>query len=1810
MRAEQLQRAVAEKEQALRETELRVSEERRQLSSLRDTLQSRVAEVETELRHANEMLEKVGVGRRGLFQCEGKTETITEIYSKYVEATTYIQDLEEDNARIKLNLETYKNSVNEKIPLLRRQKEENDYLKRSNKELREQLDKTSSELEKTSSESDIAVRRSRFLERENLKQSSTIRELNTQLCVLLRECEEYRGVSISSFSFAPEEVDTEVSSSSGGRVISFRSLEELQARNVELMSRARQLESELEQMKGAGQDERTRETQKRVEELTLVVEHVKESKRQQTEIIQSIIRDRDKYKSLLAQTTPLPSEAPSAGPDETGAELRELQESFDNHKRQSEVIRKELISELGEVKEAKSHLELEIDRLDSKLGFASERQELLKNWYESQRGESQSLREKNDHLLKHLADLEQSSRETMQEQFKTRDRLSRLEFQKENLERKNESLKASEEWSKNQIEILLREKNEQKLLKANIEMIHNSLERSELETKSRASQQVVLLEEELRHTRSQLEQKDKQQERVVQAWERQVEELKTSLHTTHETHTQSVSVNNNQSAKIHDLQSVLATTHKKVELRDRELSEAKDNLRKAESGALVMDLQEESSGMKLRLAELEQAEKALQSRVSKATEHMEHYKSISEAAEQQIKETLEANEMYRNDVEAKLMEAEDRQAGWRDELSERDIVCGQLRESMEQLETAHAAELERRRIELQYTKNLLKEAQANLALLEEKEAMAREDVLLHERVSQETQDKYEREVIEHGKTVEGYCRSKDELSALKIQLQSAEQQATEHLFKLEESTKSWEDLNEIEKKRIEQLMNQLTDTQSQNKLLFSQLESLNAKILTLQSSRDTADLTTEKAPSPQSVLTASESEDQLRELIRHIRREKEIVETKYELAESERSRLSELCRRFESELEETRTALAGEQEALRAQAETVAQHSQLLEKVNTLNLLQESNRVLREDKNLFEGKSSSLSTQLKEKVEELFSAKESNKTLSSQKDTLLAEKTALKNELARWQARVNHLLEVYDKMDPEEFRQLQTLKDEHMAKIANLSDSVKQIGEERNEQKYRIKLLEDKVTQLQSESETCQERQATELKEINDKLREKEEELKTKAENCKRFGQAARNWKNRFEEKTAKFQEIEKNLNELKTSNLQEKSRTEEEWQERQQELNNMNQGLETEKTTLQEQLNETKAALEEKSKKVERMQDGLKKLNIKVRQQTKGLEEKVTTLKTENSQLKTANADKEGQLQAVKNLHQSQVSQLEAKLKLESSSKVSSTQPPPPPPSILPNKVVATVRPNNNKSIPVVNPICREQMPVSIPPFTSSLVTSTAQPSSSLPSILQSASELPKYIPGAIKQTPTNFNLSHVQQDLLGVTTRSGSKRRREEAEVPTTSTADPQGKKNKVLTTLPFDSQQPTSLTEGNSVIDSSTTTSHSPNSTYGTPTLVIDETISSNLQAVPSSEDMLPSAMFSELSPNPAPESLLPDQSSSPPRLMLPPNFEHFGMDVLEQQVPNTPILVNRNTQLGHTIPGHSSTGHSVPPDSSSINIASDEGLANDHELDFGLGSDIQAHNSSQEDNLYGEFPSRSVDVSSPNRVLPFSSNGDSPSSTPGPQVSTSTHNQNPLSSQQDDLPPDHVLSMLPETSEVPLIHIHADTEEPTSAGADGIARFDMTEPSEGVTSIETPQELAYEQLSSSDGEPPEREEPPTVVSSDELDSGDPDDDGYEQREVKRGGSIESVSDGEVDDLQQQRAETGEQLDAIGFLPETSGRPNVIVPIRWEWDDTPNSSAPATQSKPARRVPAASGNVTTPSSKGTGHKGKKLIQRRPPK
>ena len=60
----------------------------------------------------------------------------------------------------------------------------------------------------------------------------------------------------------------------------------------------------------------------------------------------------------------------------------------------------------------------------------------------------------------------------------------------------------------------------------------------------------------------------------------------------------------------------------------------------------------------------------------------------------------------------------------------------------------------------------------------------------------------------------------------------------------------------------------------------------------------------------------------------------------------------------------------------------------------------------------------------KKDEQQIQSLLESQRLLTSQKDSLLAEKVALKHEVERWNTRTNQLIEQYNKIDPEEYKQL------------------------------------------------------------------------------------------------------------------------------------------------------------------------------------------------------------------------------------------------------------------------------------------------------------------------------------------------------------------------------------------------------------------------------------------------------------------------------------------------------------------------------------------------------------------------------------------------------------------------------------------------------------------------------------------------------------------------------------------------------------------------------------------------------------------
>ena len=91
-------------------------------------------------------------------------------------------------------------------------------------------------------------------------------------------------------------------------------------------------------------------------------------------------------------------------------------------------------------------------------------------------------------------------------------------------------------------------------------------------------------------------------------------------------------------------------------------------------------------------------------------------------------------------------------------------------------------------------------------------------------------------------------------------------------------------------------------------------------------------------------------------------------------------------------------------------AATDAQHAELLEKIQQLNLLRESNATLRADSDAHSKRSRELDAKLKGLLQELDPLREASRTMRAELDARNQHVGRLEEENRRWQERNNQLL--------------------------------------------------------------------------------------------------------------------------------------------------------------------------------------------------------------------------------------------------------------------------------------------------------------------------------------------------------------------------------------------------------------------------------------------------------------------------------------------------------------------------------------------------------------------------------------------------------------------------------------------------------------------------------------------------------------------------------------------------------------------------------------------------------------------------------
>lgn len=171
---------------------------------------------------------------------------------------------------------------------------------------------------------------------------------------------------------------------------------------------------------------------------------------------------------------------------------------------------------------------------------------------------------------------------------------------------------------------------------------------------------------------------------------------------------------------------------------------------------------------------------------------------------------------------------------------------------------------------------------------------------------------------------------------------------------------------------------------------------------------------TERVFEESAVSSPDKNMEELREVVRFLRREKEIIQTRLDLALQETERATAQINYLQKSLDETRAVLEEEKSRTDNVQDTEKRHRELMEKIEQVNLLRESNVTLRDQLDGTTKKLSSVEALLRNSQLQIEPLKSQVRTLQSDLEVKNDEVSGLKEDNERWKVRTQQILEKYE----------------------------------------------------------------------------------------------------------------------------------------------------------------------------------------------------------------------------------------------------------------------------------------------------------------------------------------------------------------------------------------------------------------------------------------------------------------------------------------------------------------------------------------------------------------------------------------------------------------------------------------------------------------------------------------------------------------------------------------------------------------------------------------------------------------------------
>lgn len=521
--------------------------------------------------------------------------------------------------------------------------------------------------------------------------------------------------------------------------------------------------------------------------------------------------------------------------------------------------------------------------------------------------------------------------------------------------------------------------------------------------------------------------------------------------------------------------SVSQAAQEREALLERQLTLAQEQIGSVRGAAVVAGANAEDSATRdLQLDRALKETESLRAQVAAAELHAEQFRKIGVSTEAMLKELRERSAASKGAMEEQINGLQAELEKTRAESGERlasalksEEEISELQEKARELEKKHAEDLSAANEKIRISEELSVQAVKQMEAL-------RQDAEACQQAARSAQSNYERELQLHASAAARARESASAMESMRVQLAMLNQKISDMTASSIQLEKNVGENKSAHAKEMEQLREEKIALQQTNNLLHSQVQALGVQVERLHNSKSGAIATEETAPaegdeSEDNALAASLAE--MREVVRYMKREREILEAKLSVLETENARHAGTIAALQRSLDEARAELRKSLEN-KGSGRSEDEFNRLMAEVTQLNIVRESNAHLRGENEELSKRNNSLSRELKISQEALSPLKDELRRLESMQVSLMAERDSIANDATYWKDRLHQLVSRYNDVDPEAHRMLAVKLAETESKVAALDSELATLRGLRSEETEEKTKLQEKLESASKELES------------------------------------------------------------------------------------------------------------------------------------------------------------------------------------------------------------------------------------------------------------------------------------------------------------------------------------------------------------------------------------------------------------------------------------------------------------------------------------------------------------------------------------------------------------------------------------------------------------------------------------------------------------------------------------------------------------------------------------------------------------------